>query len=62
MTVHHYSFAQLTKLHIFTEPEATGESAVLEVEVSSEDKPGECFNWNIYRSHNLNEHSIHNYL
>ena len=45
MTVHQCQFPQLSKLHIlFTKPEASGETAIWEKEMGSEDKAGEFFN------------------
>ena len=46
ITVHWHNLLSYT--YWFIKPEASGESAV---EVGSEGKPGECFNWNIYSSH-----------
>ena len=54
MTVHQCQFPQLSKLHIlFTKPEASGESAIWETELGSEDRPGELF---ICSSHRLSNH------
>ena len=62
MTKHQCQFPQLSKLHIlFTKPEASGVSVILETEMDSEDKPGEFFNWKICSSHHLRNHSIHIY-
>ena len=59
MTVHQCQFPQLSKLHIlFTKPEASGETAIWEKEMGSEDKAGEYLNWNIYSD--LSNYSIHN--
>ena len=45
MAVHQRQFPQLVMLHIlFTKPEASGEGAIWETELGSEDKPGELFN------------------